>query len=642
VKTKHLLTPLVLGLGLALGLVWLLGGETTPATATESTACHAAPMASNVISVCASGGCDYMNVQAAVDAANPGDVIKVSAGTYVDIHQRDGITQVVYISKSVTIRGGYLAPNFTDPPDPVLNLTRLDASNQGRVVYITGDISPTLEGLYITGGDATGLGGGPGPYDGTGGGIHVISATATIRNCTIFSNTAGRNGWSAGGGLYLYNSPATLVDNIISNNTAGMSTTVGLSGEGGGVSLSGSDAALIGNIIMYNTASDAGGGIGGGIYTEMSTSTLRNNIVRDNTASSATHGDGGGIYVGPLSYPTLINTVLVGNFSGTTVQSRGGALAVEWADPRLLHTTIYNNSGADGTAIHVMYNSTVILTNTIVAVHTTAGITVSASSSTSTVNGVLWYNNGVNAGGSGTISVTNELTGNPNFAADGYHLQPGSKAIDAGVEAGVAEDIDGSPRNTPDLGADEFGVATTVGPDVGDTIIYTDTQGLTTTIEIPPGAVVETVTIAFSPLITPGYPLSTGWEFVGHAFDLDGYCAPLRVYLPLAVRNHPAIGSMAAAGESATSGSCSTAETPDFIPCDIAFQTGVTITIFYSDQDVQGILDEDTLRLDRWTGTGWQDVAETCIPSSTYITDTLGNMLQVATCHLSRHSMRGR
>lgn len=32
---------------------------------------------------------------------------------------------------------------------------------QGRVLYITGDINPTIEGLRITGGSAVGLGGLP-------------------------------------------------------------------------------------------------------------------------------------------------------------------------------------------------------------------------------------------------------------------------------------------------------------------------------------------------------------------------------------------------------------------------------------------------------------------------------------------------
>jgi hypothetical protein len=42
-----------------------------------------------------------------VDAASSGDEIRVATGTYTDIHQRAGITQVVYITKTVTVRGGY-------------------------------------------------------------------------------------------------------------------------------------------------------------------------------------------------------------------------------------------------------------------------------------------------------------------------------------------------------------------------------------------------------------------------------------------------------------------------------------------------------------------------------------------------------
>jgi hypothetical protein len=72
---------------------------------------------------------------------------------------------------------------------------------------------------------------------------------------------------------------------------------------------------------------------------------------------------------------------------------------------------------------------------------------------------VLWYGNTANHAHVGDVIVTNEYTGSPAFAPDGYHLTLGSAAIDRGVEAGVGEDVDGGPRPVGagyDLGADEF------------------------------------------------------------------------------------------------------------------------------------------------------------------------------------------
>jgi len=240
-------------------------------------------------------------VQTAVDNAGDGDVIKVATGTYNDIQARDGVTQVVYISKSVTIRGGYTT-DFVDPPDPEAHLTTLDAMGQGRVFYITGEVSPTIEGLRIIGGDATGLGGGPGVYDGAGGGFYVASATATISNCAIYNNVAGGNGWGTGGGVYLWRSPSHLTHNTIHGNVASegtYGTEDQIAGEGGGVSVSESDAVLTGNTIEWNTASSIDYGIGGGVYIEGGNVTLRDNVVWHNTASASARGDGGGIYNGP-------------------------------------------------------------------------------------------------------------------------------------------------------------------------------------------------------------------------------------------------------------------------------------------------------------------------------------------------------
>ena len=61
----------------------------------------------------------------------------------------------------------------------------------------------------------------------------------------------------------------------------------------------------------------------------------------------------------------------------------------------------------------------------------------------------------------GTVSQTGSMTGEPLFASDGYHLTHLSPALEQGVDAGVAVDIDGEARplpagTGPDLGADEY------------------------------------------------------------------------------------------------------------------------------------------------------------------------------------------
>jgi hypothetical protein len=84
------------------------------------------------------------------------------------------------------------------------------------------------------------------------------------------------------------------------------------------------------------------------------------------------------------------------------------------------------------------------------------GITVTAGS-IATLNATLWHANGTDYGGN--VIHTNDRSGDPAFAPDGYHLTISSAAIDAGVDAGVTTDIDGDVRPWDagyDIGADEF------------------------------------------------------------------------------------------------------------------------------------------------------------------------------------------
>jgi hypothetical protein len=53
----------------------------------------------------------------AVDAAMDGDELRVAAGRYTGVSARGGISQLVYLDKSITIQGGYHPQNWTLNPD---------------------------------------------------------------------------------------------------------------------------------------------------------------------------------------------------------------------------------------------------------------------------------------------------------------------------------------------------------------------------------------------------------------------------------------------------------------------------------------------------------------------------------------------
>lgn len=340
---------------------------------------------------------EYSTVQAAVDAANEGDTVKV-AGFCTDVNAYGGLRQQIYLTKTVTIRGGYPL-TFTDPPNPVANPTILDAWGHGRVIYIIGNVSPTLEGLVLTGGNDADLGGCPSAWKGQacGSGVYVRDAAARLfsniitdnasaasvdngggmflwkvgagslisgnqvvhnaakggggvyllesANATLISNTITSNTADEGGGLCLESSAATLSGNTVSANTAKW-------GHGGGLLLYDSAAMLSGNTVISNTANDAGGGL----YLFRSAATLSGNIVASNTARS-----GGGLYL-HRSDALLANNV----FADNRATSAGSGVYVHGSSPRMLHTTIARNTSGDGSGL-LLDSDPSALINAIVA-----------------------------------------------------------------------------------------------------------------------------------------------------------------------------------------------------------------------------------------------------------------------------------
>ncbi len=135
------------------------------------------------------------------------------------------------------------------------------------------------------------------------------------------------------------------------------------------------------------------------------------------------------------------------------------------------------------------------------------------------------------------------------------------------------------------------------------TVVYTDTEGTETVIEIPLGAVTEEVTIAYIPVSTmTEFP---DFIFAGQSFELNAY--------------------------------------QDGVQIDgFTFQKPVTITLGYKDADIVE-LDESTLLLNYWevdTST-WIDSATTCVPPSEYERHPGENLLAVPICHLSTFGLFG-
>lgn len=272
----------------------------------------------------------FSTVQAAVDTAVGGEEIWVATGIYTGVHTENGVTQLVYVDKNVTIRGGYIPP-FDAPPDPLANPTILDAQQQGRVIYVVTNTVVNLTNLDITGGKATGLGGqrssivfGQGAFNvqapstmggnsvGWGGGVFGISVTVTISHSFIYSNIAETTPdiFSSvagfGGGLAFRNSHVTLLGNTIHHNIASREGQ----GVGGGIGLENSTFYLDHNWVLSNTALITTShewvtGFGGGLAVGNSQGELHNNQIANNIATeNGGHGWGGGVYVEQGSYST--------------------------------------------------------------------------------------------------------------------------------------------------------------------------------------------------------------------------------------------------------------------------------------------------------------------------------------------------
>ncbi|MGD9030312.1 MAG: choice-of-anchor Q domain-containing protein, partial [Anaerolineae bacterium] len=459
-------------------------------------------------------GSPCATLQHAVNVALPGEEVRAAAGTYsgaetVGVVQWNEevytYTQVVFIDKELTLRGGY-SPSDWDTSNPTAFPTIIDPQGHGRGISVVAPGgSVTVDGFTITGGDYTGLGNPPGAgytvcrenesVD-CGGGVYANRSTLILRNSVVAGNLASRNR-GVGSGVYLWE---VYAGTRIENTTVISNSALGAYGGGGMYAdrIYG-PMTIAGSTFQDNYAAGAGGGML--LYDVDALVTIEDTDFLDNTAASY---EGGGAHIRPTDNGEMLRMDRV-RFEGNHAHERAAALYIHAAANVIPHATLTNlvfgdNSTTETTAsdavigiegrftslgvdlAHVtaannqaptfLYAEpasdpgdmlTVTLTNTLLASFANAFAAREWTDGDVVIRHVNTLRDDVTTlhqtvDGSPTFEAVNTLSGDPKLDVD-YRLLSGSAAIDAGVDAGVTTDIDGQTRPYgagADIGADEF------------------------------------------------------------------------------------------------------------------------------------------------------------------------------------------
>ena len=357
------------------------------------------------------GPADFVAIQAAINASQPGDVIEVRAGSY---------PENLVLKCGVVLRG-------TGP-----DVVTVDGGQRGSVASITGCGETTvLEGLRIFNGLSE-----------FGGGVLVQGGAPILRRNRIVGNraldpTGVVQGY--GGGIALLNSAATAQENVIENNEADF---------GGGIEIAGGTPRLTGNEISGNTAFFAGGGI------DASLSAGQVALIHGNRILSNSAAYGGGLEILGLGSADVTSNLISGNSATDPVGGYGGGVDVYYGDVRLIGNTLVNNVADIGGGVALLSDAAPFLVNNIVAqnrAQESAGIDVLAPQSQILFN-ILDSNQGGDCGGTDAVlcNHASNLFSDPlfrNVPRGDYRLSAGSPAIDSGSsQPGSAPDLRGQRR----------------------------------------------------------------------------------------------------------------------------------------------------------------------------------------------------
>ena len=406
-------------------------------------------------------------------------------------------------AQTITLTGSQLTLSNTTGTQtitgPAAGVT-VSGGGLSRVFEVEANVTASISGLTISGGNTAGHGGG----------MYNDGGMTTLTDCTVSGNTAFNGGgvYSIGGSAML-----TLTDCTVSGNTADY--------DGGLVNNAGT-ARLTNCTVSDNFASNNGGGVG-----NTGTTTLTDCTVSANSAG----GDGGGMFNLGAAVLTLTNCTVSGNsasegggatwsngaaaltdctVSGNSGQV-GGGLYIRGGTTALTDCTVSGNSATDGGGLDCNASAKATIANTIVAGNTTTTSAPDVSGAfTSGGHNVIgatngstgWVGSDLTGTGASPLDPLLSPLGNYGGPTPTMALLPGSPAISNGIV------IDYPGTSTP-ISIDERGMPRGSLVDIG-------AVQCSLVVESPAGSV-DTSTAG---LTLPGAVLLAN-QFAGSAITFD-------------------------------------------------------------------------------------------------------------------------
>jgi parallel beta-helix repeat protein len=350
----------------------------------------------------------YSTIQAAIDDADNGDVIKVHPGTYIE--------NIDFKGKSITVEstwpGVWEAVESTIIDGSGANVVEFGSGEGGNSVlkgftlaggeygiYCSNSVSPVISNCIIR--------------DNNSDGIYCTSSSPEIKNSKIMSNS--------GDGIYVYDATSVPVikNNLIYENDKGIAFADANSGS----------------------------------------------IVRNNTI---VYNDSNGIYVGSVTEPNISNCILWGNDDDladcsatySCIEDGDSGTGNISSNPRLVNSFDFvDETDANGTTTTINVADASLYEVDDVIEYDNDGI-VRTVTNVNTTTDIITFKYALDANSTGGVHIRNWGRGVDDPIED-FHLKPSSPCVNAGDPSGVytgETDIDFEARVTSDdvdMGADE-------------------------------------------------------------------------------------------------------------------------------------------------------------------------------------------